>query len=246
MDERWADQKRRQDLDDLNNEAAGREVGRISRFHHERDPKFIEEKKQERERRLSALAQLMRDPVYAAAWQRANDAIDRAQAALDIALLENAQITEDLQERLEEMEGRAARLPDGRAVFRAADGSIRSADGQRLRSDALPASLIIPLDAPSYEDYATSRDALTSARARGQELSRVQTEVIDPARERQADEDNPLSLDELDAVTAYMTEVADELVEGRLPERPVAELANPDTSTDERALFAPLSLPSLD
>lgn len=204
MDERWSEQKRQRDLDDLNNEAAGRDVGRISRFHHDRDPKTIEEKKQERERRMSALAQLMRDPAYAAAYQRARDAIDRAQVVLDAALLENAQITEDLQERLEEMEGRAARLPDGRAVFRTADGSIRTADGHRLRSEALPASLIIPLDAPSYEDYALSRDALTSVRAHGQELSRVQTEVIDPARERLADEDNPLSLDELDALELEM------------------------------------------
>jgi hypothetical protein len=204
MDERWNEQKRQRDLDDLNNEAAGREVGRISRFHHERDPKTIEDKKQERERRLSALAQLMRDPEYAAAYQRANDAIDRAQAALDTALLENAQITEELQDRLDEMEARAARLPDGRAVFRSAGGSLRTTDGHRLRSEAIPATLILPLDAASYEDYAATRDALTSARAHGQELSRVQTEVIDPARDRMADQDNPPSREELEEIEREM------------------------------------------
>lgn len=242
MDERWADQKRRQDLDDLNNEAAGREVGRISRFHHERDPKIIEEKKQERERRLSALAQLMRDPVYAAAWQRANDAIDRAQAALDIALLENAQITEDLQERLEEMEGRAARLPDGRAVFRAADGSIRAADGQRLRSDTLPASLIIPLDAPSYEEYATSRDALTSARARGQELSRAQTEVIDPARERLNDQDNPPSREELEEIEREMDEIAERATD---PDFALERGGEDEPTQQQSSIPVPISLPDL-
>lgn len=235
MDERWSEQKRQRDLDDLNNEAAGREVGRISRFHPERDPKHIEDKKKEQERKLSALAQLLRDPEYAAAYQRANEAIDRAQSALDTALLENAQVTEDLAERLDEMETNAARLADGRAVFRAEDGSLRTADGQRLRSEAGTASLIIPLNAPSYEDYAATRDALTSARAHGQELSRVQTEVIDPARERMNDQDNPPSRDELGAIERRMDQVEDALDRGdvsRLLEQDDDVAATPDVDAD--------------
>ncbi|WP_394693134.1 hypothetical protein [Hyphobacterium sp.] len=224
---------------------AGRDVGRIRRFLPDRDPDTIEQKKREKDARETALQQLLRNPSYAAVYQAANDATDRAQAALDTALLENAQTTEDLAERLDEMEARAARLPDGRAVFRAADGSMRTADGQRLRSDALPASLIIPLDASSYEDYALSRDALTSARAHGQELSRVQTEVIDPARERLADEDNPLSLDELEALADRLDAVT-HTVSRQEADLKIEALNDENASSRaEPTIGLPLDLPTL-
>ena len=213
MDERWSEQKRRQDLDDLNNESAGRDVGRISRFHHDRDPQTIEQKKREREARESALMRMMRDPAYAAAYQEAWDAIDRAQAALDAALLENAEEAERLVEIVREMESRAARLPDGSLVFRAADGSIRGADGHRLRSDAVPASLIFPLEAPSYEDYAASQGALLSARVRGHDLSRVHDEVIRPAIDRMNDEDNPPTTEELGQIKDDLHEAVERIAD---------------------------------
>jgi len=242
MDERWSEQKRRQDIDDLNNEMAGRDVGRIRRFLPDRDPETIEQKKREKDARETALQQLLRDPAYAAAYERACNAIDRAQAALDEALLENAETVERLAEELEAMEGRAARLPDGRAVFRAHDGTLRTADGQRLRSEAVPASLIIPLDAPSYEDYAMSRDALTDARERGHELSRVQTEVIDPARERTHDADNPPNQDELDAIEREMDEIAEEVAS---PDFTLDSGTSRGPTATQTPAPAPMSLPDL-
>jgi len=212
--ERWDDQKRQQDIDDLNNEMAGRDVGRQRRFLHDRDPQYIEERKREDKHRHDMLMQMMRDAEYAAAYQRAWDALDNAQDALSEALLENAEETERLAEALDAIEGQAARLPDGSPVFRAADGSLRDADGNRLRSDALPASLTIPEDAPSYEDYASARDALHSARMRGQELARIQTEVIDPARDRV--EAGGMTPDELGAIEARMHQVPAMIAEGRV------------------------------
>jgi hypothetical protein len=245
MDERWSEQKRRQDIDDLNNEMAGRDVGRIRRFLPDRDPETIAQKKREKDARETALQQLLRDPAYAAAYERACNAIDRAQAALDEALLENAETVERLAQELEAMEGRAARLPDGRAVFRANDGTLRTADGQRLRSEAVLASLIIPTDAPSYEDYAASRDALTDARERGHQLSRVQTEVIDPARNRTHDADNPLSFDELEEIEREMGRAEEALVQADLTTvldqgsgRELAPSASADLGLDD--LPAPL------
>lgn len=214
--ERWDDQKRQQDLDDLNNEMAGRDVGRQHRFLHDRDPQSIEERKREDKHRHDMLMQMMRDAEYAAAYQRAWDALDNAQDALSEALIENAEQTERLAEALDAITDQAARLPDGSPVFRAADGSLRDADGNRLRSDALPASLTIPEDAPSYEDYASARDALHGARMRGQELARIQTEVIDPARDRMNDRDNPPNAAELDAIEARMRQVPAMIAEGRV------------------------------
>lgn len=246
MDERWSEQKRRQDLDDLNNESAGRDVGRISRFHHDRDPQTIEQKKREREARESALMRMMRDPAYAAAYQAAWDAIDRAQVALDAALLENAEEAERLAENIRELESRAARLPDGSLIFRAVDGSIRGADGHRLRSDAVPASLIFPLEAPSYEDYAASQGALLSVRARGHDLSRIQTEVIDPAAARAGNETSPLTIEEYGDLASQMSELADDLHEGRIPDLDANQAAAAASPPESAPLIALTELPALD
>ena len=209
--ERWDDQKRQQDLDDLNNESAGRDVGRISHFHHDRDPQQIEARKREEKHRHDMLLQMLRDAEYAAAYQNAWVALDNAQSALTQALLENAEEAERLAEVLDATTDQAAHLPDGTMVFRAADGSLRDADGNRLRSDALPASLAIPEDAPSYEEYVDARNALYSARVRGQELARIQTDVIDPARNRLNDRDNPPDADELDRIRDQMDSVAERI-----------------------------------
>ncbi|MED5550654.1 MAG: hypothetical protein VX529_14985 [Pseudomonadota bacterium] len=240
----WDDQKRQQDIDDLNNEMAGRDVGRQHRFLHDRDPQYIEERKREDKHRHDMLMQLMRDAEYAAAYQRAWDALDNAQDALSEALLENAEETERLAEALDAIEGQAARLPDGSPVFRAADGSLRDADGNRLRSDALPASLTIPEDAPSYEEYASARDALHSARTRGQELARIQTEVIDPARDRV--EGGGMTPDEIDAITSRLDDVTDALKQGRIPEIDVEAPTPASPSDHNAAIVAPVTLPSLD
>ena len=43
------DRERQQEIDDINNSAAGRETGRITRVHHDRDPKTLEQKRREKE-----------------------------------------------------------------------------------------------------------------------------------------------------------------------------------------------------
>lgn len=245
MDERWSEQKRKQDLDDLNNERAGRDVGRQRRFLHDRDPEFTDQKKKENEQRLSALMRLLRDPIYAAAYERATSALNRAQEALDAALLSNAQQTESLQEQLGAMEDSAARLADGRLVFRSHDGSLKDAEGGPLRSETGTASLSIPLDAPSYEDYAATRDALRSARARGKDLAETQTDVLDPARDRLNDQDNPLSLDELDALEQQMDDVALSIADGSVHQQFEADRPPEPRPSKEPVDAAALDLPTL-
>ena len=241
--ERWDDQKRQQDLDDLNNEMAGRDVGRQRRFLHDRDPQHIEERKREDKHRHDMLMQMMRDAEYAAAYQRAWDALDNAQDALSEALIENAEETERLAEALDAITDQAARLPDGSPVFRAADGSLRDADGNRLRSDALPASLTIPEDAPSYEDYASARDALHSARMRGQELARIQTEVIDPARDRV--EAGGMTAEELDELTRHLNETASRIADREYSAVWTDEPSDDRSPSDPEPLAAPLDIPTL-
>jgi len=135
MSEPPDEQKRRQDYDDLNNEAAGRDVGRIKRFRPDQSPEFLDKKKRENEERISQLMQMMRDPVYAAAYQGAWDSYHRAQEVLDQALLDNAEEIERLESLIAEYEENTLRMADGTLAFLAADGSLRSAEGRLLRGE---------------------------------------------------------------------------------------------------------------
>lgn len=188
------------EFSDLQDEIAGRENGKARRFiSRDQDPREQSRKDQKMATQavLSALQGRLLDPEYRAAYQRAHDAIDRAQAALDDALLHNADEIERLAIQAREMDEAAAHLADGTAIFMDAGGVLRTADGRPLRSEAVPSSLIIPVDAPSYEDRAAVREAATAAHARGADLATIQTDVIDAARDRLQDDDDPLELDEL-------------------------------------------------
>ena len=246
MDERWSEQKRQRDQDDLNNEAAGRDVGRIKRFRPDQSPEFLDKKKRENEERISQLMQMMRDPVYAAAYQGAWDSYHRAQEALDQALLDNAEEIERLEALITEYEENALRMPDGTLAFLAADGSLRSAEGHLLRGEAVPASPSNTLQTTSYAQYAEGRAALQSARVIGQELADIQTEVLDPANARLSDNDNPLSLDELDGVVERMDRLTNDLYEGRIPEIDANEVSSVEPGHQTSPIATPIGLPSLD
>ena len=206
MSEPWDEHKQRQDIDDLNNERAGNETGRIQRFLHDRDPQHIASQKEDRERKLSALMEMMRDPAYAAAYQGAWDALDRAQAAVDAALMETAEAIDRLTDITDDMDARAHRLGD-EAVFEGDDGAYYRAGGSRLSEDEV-ARIDRRVGAPSYDTRRMAQEALDAARARRAEILSIQDNVIDPARERLADPDNPITLDDLEGLTETLDGVA--------------------------------------
>lgn len=185
----------RQELDDLNMERGGHDVGRIRRFLHDRDPEFIEAKKREDERKLSALMQLLQDPAYRAVYDAAWSAHEDAQAALDDALLQNADAIERLTAYSEEMDARAHKLGN-EAVFQDETGRFFRADGTAL-SDEETSRVERSADAPSFDARQQAGDALEAAQARRAYILEIQATILDPARERLEDEDNPMSLNDL-------------------------------------------------
>lgn len=203
------DRQRQQDIDDLNNERAGNETGRIRRFLHDRDPESIEAKKREDERKLSALMQLLQDPTYRAAFEAAVQAIDDAQEAVDRVLIETAEATERLTRIIEDMDKRAHRLGD-EAVYEDDHGRYVRVDGSVLNDDET-ARVARSANAPSFEGRRMAQDALEAVLARRNRAIEIQEEVINPARERVHDQDNPMSADELGQVTKTLTGVVDEL-----------------------------------
>ena len=183
------------DATDIHAERAGLETGRIERFHAGGDVRRTEEaerKKGEGWRSfLSLLDRLMENPVYKAAVERAKYLLTEIQDKMDAAVLRNAESIQRLQNLRDDLLERAFKLPDGRAVFRVADGSLILADGSLLNEASDLASPHIPEGQyPSYEQYAGVRDALYSARERRNRLTDIVAR-LDGARSKLRDPDNP-------------------------------------------------------
>jgi hypothetical protein len=197
--------KREIDRRDFNAELIGADIGRQHRFIPAGfEPKDTEQKKKE-ERFESALRRLLLDPEYARLYQSAWGALNETQSALDKALLANARAQERLQTVVDDMESRAATLPNGEKVFRGGDGKLYTATGRKL-SDVEARGVDMPKDAPSYDAYLQAQFALRKAIERGIELTGIQTTVLDPIRKKLGDEDNPPTPDELRKIIKILEE----------------------------------------
>lgn len=164
---------------------------RIRRFlPEERDPRLREKKRLERQlqQALSELQQRLRDPEYRAAWDSANEAIDRAQIAVDQAIEENTDL-------LDVLEDRAPKLADGRAVYLNPDGTGRTKDGETI-SLAEMALLTIPKDAPTWDEYETAWKRQAELAQKSEKIDRARTTVNDP--------NNPAEKPELEDITKDM------------------------------------------
>jgi hypothetical protein len=183
-----AELKRAQDFDDSQNELAGRDAGRISRFFNDSRRDSIAERQRKNAdtvQFLTNLQILMQDPEYAALYKDVTDLLSRAEVATDKALMRAEAALEDILDK-------AARLPDGGKVFMDKDGQVRSENGA-IVDVAIAEGIVWPEDAPSYEDY-------TRTRQRIDEVREYQVGVLGHARERLSDEENPAQKDELESI----------------------------------------------
>ncbi|SDG29109.1 hypothetical protein [Thalassobaculum litoreum] len=194
-------EQRRRIHDDLANETAGRETGRIKRLDHPgEEPVGARDRKEKEERdrtaSLTRLQVLLNDPTYRALYNDTFDQLRTAETATEAALEEAhaalSQTETDLQSTLDN----AARLPDGTRVFRDADGNIRTEDGE-LVSGPDAETIVWKGGEPSYEDLLARRKAEGDARQRVEDLLRYQNDVLGPAHDRMEDPDNPPTPDEL-------------------------------------------------
>ncbi|GJL94270.1 MAG: hypothetical protein DHS20C05_06750 [Hyphococcus sp.] len=183
-----ADARRAQDFDDLQNELAGAETGRISRFFNESRRDMEAERQRKKNNTiefLSNLQAMLQDPEYAARYKGTDDLLKRVEAATQRALSKT-------ERELEEILERAARLPDGTIVFKDQDGNARTEEGA-IVDVVIADGILWPDDSPSYDDY-------TGAKQRVDELREYQVDVLGAAQNELEDEDNPPSLERLEEI----------------------------------------------
>lgn len=211
LTKRAADQRRLQDREDLGNEQAGRDAGRQRRFLPRDgaagdDP---ERKTREAAHRTALELLLLSDPVYAAAYERAVQMLDEAEALVNAEIDAARSALAEAETDLGEIRERAARLGDGTRVYRRSDGAVVDEMG-RIVSGAEAAGVIWPLGAPGYEAYLAAKAKAEAAKTSIAELELYQVDVLGGWRHRLEDEDAPPSLDELEAL--------EDLLVGRAPQ----------------------------
>lgn len=186
------------DMIDLNNESAGRETGRIKRFNLPTSDKAINAEKEKEERHFNALMRLLQDPCYARLYHHAVTVVTTAEEVAEKAKLKLEQEGELAEKRRRELLDKAAQLPDGTKVFQSlSSGRIYSEHGEDVshRKDFITE---LHPDSPKWEEYQQAKKAIKDIEKRKNDVELYQREVIDPAKNRLGNTDEPMTTEELD------------------------------------------------
>ncbi len=168
--------------------------------------------------------------------------LDRYDAATVEAIMENQQKLEKIQAELRDKLARAYVLPDGRRVFKSADG-MRAYDefGEELKPEAIDPDTIENWR-PRYEEYLGDRRTEKSLIQERSELEAFD-KCIQEARERKDEAD--LTAKELEEVRKDLADNMPAAVKRRLsiePDAPAADLEVPRAVMDRSSVRPGLSL----
>lgn len=184
------------DFIDLNNEMAGRETGRARRFLASSESDGPEAEKKKDEQRFNALLRLLQNPEYAQLYREAVDMVERMDVAAERAMRKLTREGEVAAERLDTLKENAAELPDGRKVFRSSDGRLIAEDGADVTDKKDSIKGLSP-STSSWEEFQRAREAADAIERQKREIKDYMQDVIDPARKRLADPEQPMTPDEL-------------------------------------------------
>jgi hypothetical protein len=196
-------EEKAQNLDDFNNEMAGREVGKINRFVADSAAPNGDSKKH-RDRghvdlHVSALDALRRNAEYEALYQQTLQFLSDLAGEAEATINDLSATLDALLKDQGTMLDAAPQLPDGRFVFEDNEGNVRDQHGQII-AELSADDINWPEDAPSFENWQELEARIDSTQARLEGWLDLRDNHIAPAQERMADEDNPLSMDEMKAI----------------------------------------------
>ena len=237
------------ELRDLQDELAGRETGRPTRFFAAAAGGGArgEEKDKQKDKQLSALMRLLAsDPVYAERYREVDAKLREAEEATVTVLMILTERLEAAQDNLEEMKAGAATMADGTRVYRTSDGERAYTEDGRLLTRAEMESIEWPEDAPSWEEFQAQERRLQQLETERQKVLRYQEDVLDPARRQMDDEDNPPSREELDQVEKGIADAKPQSVRRFEREGESFQLDDPDASGSAAPATPGEKAPNLD
>lgn len=188
------------DFFDLQNEAAGRDTGRMRRFYSEDRFAGPNSEKKKTERAFNALMRLLQDPHYARLYSDAVNAVTRADKAIRAALDEIARETAAARQHLDQIRQSAAQLPDGTKVYQSErDGHLYAEDGS-IVDDRREFVSGLSESSPSWERRQTATTRVETLETERQGLETIRRDRVEAAKERFADTESPPSEDELEYI----------------------------------------------
>jgi len=227
------------DFDDLQNELGGRETGRTKRFLSEDYASNHIGSKKQRDREFLTTLQLllMNDPVYAALYRETNALLSRAETITEKLLAQAEQELLQAQTELEGVLDSANQLPDGRKVFRDAQGNVRTSDGQIV--DPVDAeSIVWKKGAPTYETYVDAKKEVEGAQKTVDDIRHYQVDILGGARDRMSDENSPPSKEEMEEIQKNIIDQAPEAI------KPSLLQTENDTSAEKKVSLT-MEMPTL-
>lgn len=199
-----------QSLDDLQNEIAGREVGRLERFGvgNELSDAALQKKEQKKDFMLTALAQLMQDLEYFKLYNNTSILLHDLMRMSDEALeSSNTKLESLLQQRDKNLEN-ANKLADGRVVFKSNNGDVLTENDEIITNQVLLDGVVWKDNAATYEEYVENRGAISVTRSDIDEMIHYQNDVLGNAMDRLGNADDPLSKEELKEMQQHIMDSA--------------------------------------
>mgnify|MGYP001797201881 CR=1 FL=1 len=191
------DQKKRQDFEDQQNELAGRETGRMTRFGvgAALAQELKEKERKERAYRDALDRLLATDPEYRRLYEELGGRLGKAETAADQTIDAIQDALRAQQDANQDMRDRAPRV-DGKAIFRYADGRVVDEDSNEIDA-TIAAGIIWPEDAPSAEDYFAGVERENALWTALDEWQAYRDVTLGGIRDSYDDRDNPMTKDDM-------------------------------------------------
>ena len=193
-----AGRRRQRDFDDLQNELAGRETGRIARFGvgSERARQIEEKKRRERAFRDELERLLASDPEYRALYNDLGNKLRDAETEADETISALLKRIADLEDEISRMQDNAVAVPGIGRVYRFADGRV--VDENRAEVDpAIVADILWPPAATTGEAFFAAQDELEALRSHLADWESYRVETLGDIRDRYDNRKEPMSKDDM-------------------------------------------------
>ena len=174
------EERQRDDFDNLQHSLSGVETGQQARHGMSKDTSgsiFGDKRKTITEQIRETLEWLLlNNPAYAEVHEAAMTSLRSAETTVTNALDRLLANLEKEQAIFNQMLERAASLPDGRKVFRDAQGQVKTLDGQIIDND-LVSTIQWRGDEPSYEEVIEQKNYINDLQEGVNEVRGIETEL---------------------------------------------------------------------
>lgn len=209
-----AETRRLQNFDDLQNEMAGVEVGRMARFLSPEARELLLNKRNGKvSGSMTALdLMLLNDPAYAELYASTMTALQKAEQATEKALEKALKKTNVFETELSNTLSRAKQLPNGTRVFKDKQGAIWTEDDVQIDPDIARTLDWSGLE-PSFEIYKKQKQNLNSSQLEINDIRKYQTDVLGHIRGELTDHNNPKPVDDIEVYNSQIHDLMPQIVE---------------------------------